>query len=675
MGTPGFDLGVQSMNQQMVESQRIRNEQTLARQAKLSAIVGDSLNALPLPKDENGNPDINNPIYQQIYAKRQKLIGSLMDEYTPTQHANIVQRIGGLITGNKQHAMPHPNQPLPAMGTGPAALAAQAGGEQAAQAQQDLQASDPNQIPQQPVQNLPLHPMASAPPDHPLHKITEGIKALGEGLKNHAQAFAHPDLPPNQKQEELINNLAASYADPQELAHERRMEEFGLKGTTAENVANIRAQNMRGIPYNSGAMSIEDAIKRAQATGEEFINSATGEPFDTATIQEMLPGSKLVPIVQGKRTTGWLLADQKQRLLNWDNQQHIVGEFNVATDGQIAGLKTVPRESTHQVPGMNPGEVITLHNTSTPVTPAPQQAPSPAQVAPLQNPAAIPPAPAGEPANPTLKTRPTLAPRPLVANPMSASAQALTDKLNGKKSLSKQIPSSADPATYLAKTGVYPDPPPPFAPGTMLSQGKTTKPIVAKADAVAANIFGGGDEKPIWASAYMFDNPNTRAALNKALTMNALANPGTGEDPTLMQQLATSVGATGWSQEQVNAAVVQAKQDLLAAGGPEAMKMFARMAGMQEDLTALRAITGGSAAASTIKTMVRAAPVYNVASAANFRDQLGATLNTAAKAFHAYPELNPAYVKWWSDGAKLARQGPTSANAPKGLQHGTFTVY
>src|SRR5579859_1376404 len=72
----------------------------LARQAKMSAIIGDSLNALPLPKDENGNPDINNPAYNDIMTRRQKLIGSLMDEYTPTQHANIVQRIGGLITGN-----------------------------------------------------------------------------------------------------------------------------------------------------------------------------------------------------------------------------------------------------------------------------------------------------------------------------------------------------------------------------------------------------------------------------------------------------------------------------------------------------------------------------------------------------------------------------------------------
>ncbi len=260
MGTPGFDLGVQSMNQQVLEGQRVANEQKLARQAKLSAIIGDSLNALPLPKDENGNPDINNPVYNDIMQRRQKLIGSLMDEYTPVQHANIVQRIGGLITGNKQHAMPHPDQALPAMGTGPAALAAQAGGEQAAQAQQDLQASDPNQIPQQPVENLPLHPMAPVPANHPLHAITAGIKTLGEGLKNHAQAFAHPDIK-KPDHSELINNIASSYADPQQLQFERNQKLWEQRGLTAEEVARIRSQyNLLNTPekarLDSGAKSM-----------------------------------------------------------------------------------------------------------------------------------------------------------------------------------------------------------------------------------------------------------------------------------------------------------------------------------------------------------------------------------------------------------------------------------
>jgi hypothetical protein len=61
--------------------------------------------------------------------------------------------------------------------------------------------------------------------------------------------------------------------------------------------------------------------------------------------------------------------------------------------------------------------------------------------------------------------------------------------------------------------------------------------------------------------------------------------------------------------------------------------------------------------------MGRAAPVYNVSSAQNFRDQLGATLNTAAKALHAYPEINPAYIQWWDSGAQMARGG-TSQRGP-----------
>ena len=180
--------------------------------------------------------------------KRQQLIHSLLDEYTPVQHANIVQRLGGLFTGSKQHAMPHHNQPLPAMGTGPAALAAQQGGEQAAEAAQALQQ---NQIPQQPMETVPVqsNPFTPLPDGHPANKIMEGIKSLGAGLKNHAQAFAHPDLK-KPDQSELINNIASSYQDPLQLKHERDMELWGLRGTTAEDVANIKAQNMTGRPYN-----------------------------------------------------------------------------------------------------------------------------------------------------------------------------------------------------------------------------------------------------------------------------------------------------------------------------------------------------------------------------------------------------------------------------------------
>ena len=86
---------------------------------------------------------------------------------------------------------------------------------------------------------------------------------------------------------------------------------------------------------------------------------------------------------------------------------------------------------------------------------------------------------------------------------------------------------------------------------------------------------------------------------------------------------------------------------------------------MQEDLSALRTATKASAAQGSIRTLVRAAPVYNVSSAQDFRNQLGATLNTAAASLRGYPAINPEYVKWWDRGVSAAKGGPTSANAPQ----------
>ena len=174
-------------------------------------------------------------------------------------------------------------------------------------------------------------------------------------------------------------------------------------------------------------------------------------------------------------------------------------------------------------------------------------------------------------------------------------------------------------------------------------------------DVVSGNVFGGNGVAPIWDNAYMYDNPELAKALNKGLTLNQLTIPGTEDDPTFMQTLATAVGLTGWSQTQIRNANDQARADIEALGGQKALDMFARLSAFQEDLTALRKATSGSAAASTVRTMVRAAPIYNVHSSQDFRNQLASTLRTGASALRAYPEINPKYIQWWDDGARMAK--------------------
>lgn len=647
MSTPA-QLFVQSANADVARKQEIEQQQKIARQAKLSAIVGDSLNALPLPKDDNGNPDINNPAYNDILQRRQKLIGSLLDEYTPTQHANVIQRIGGLITGNKQHAMPHPDQPLPAMGTGPHALAAQQGTEQAAQAAQELQQ---NQIPQQPVESVPVasHPFTELPPGHPAHKITEGLAAL----KNHLAAFAHP-IPSKPDQSALANQIATSYQDPAQLQFERNKELYGIRGQYQVEAAKARGANVR--PFHIGDANTTDAIAKLRLMPGIEYQDETGEPITEAMLAEAPPYMKLAEFRQGPNTF-YKLIDQRSKETNIGGIKYQVNELGaIKPEASTAlGNQTADKETMHQVPGMNPGEVINLHGAQAPVRTGMTQAPPP-QVAPItgtSNPENVASVAPPTPPNPTLKVRP-ISPTTTPTLPPSPSQAAIAAKTNAGRSQSKQIPAPTGPPM-----------PPPFAKGTMLSQGRSAQPVVAAMSVVAANVFGGGKDKPIWENAWMYDKPEIRKALNNALTLNALANPGTEDNPTLMQTLATAVGATQWSQEQINAANVQARQELQRLGGDAALEQFAREAALQEDLSALRTATKASAAQGSIRTLVRAAPVYNISSAQDFRNQLGTTLNTAAASMRGYPAINPEYVKWWDRGVAAAKGGPVSVNAPK----------
>jgi hypothetical protein len=411
--------------------------------------------------------------------------------------------------------------------------------------------------------------------------------------------------------EDLYKTSPAYLAEQQKAADALALQQEKNKGMQNRPPAG------RPVPFGNGSISAKDA--KGFADSGMVFNDQDGNPLDVSNLPEQ---SKVTPWAYGGKIF-YTVGDQKPRVITADNQRTVQPEEGALTPAGTAptlGVARVSTASTHQVPGMNPGETVTLHGTTTPVTPGAKPAPTSA-------------APSA----------------PRVAAPAPARA-------------TRPAPRQAQDGSPTA-AGVMPPPPTPFAPGTMLAQGRATKPIVAKADVVAANVFGGGDEKPIWDAAWMFDRPDLRAALNKALTMNALQIPGTEDDPSFRQQLASVVGLTGASQEKISQSIVDSKDDLQRIGGPEAMKMFARMAGMQEDLTALRAVTGATAGANSIKTMVRAAPVYNVSSAQNFRDQLGATLNTAAKALHAYPEINPAYIQWWDSGAQMARGG-TSQRGP-----------
>ena len=456
----------------------------------------------------------------------------------------------------------------------------------------------------------------------------------------------------------IMSNYSSVAQDATKTQKEKEDAAYKLQELRNAGVlASASARSANARPVHIGDVTPQNAITDMHTFGYEY-DDENGQPITEQQLSEAPPGSKLVAFRQGKDTF-YKVMDQNEKNVNIGGIAYAVAPLGPQGPQTMTPLGTAEGALTreHQVPGMNPGEKINL-------TSGPTATPGITTAAPVS---ASTPQPPGTPTpEPTLKTRLVSTATPQPPSVGATNQTALNAKLNGKKSQSKQVPTAP---------GVVPPPPPPFAPGTMLTQGRSAQPVVASMNTVAAQVFGGDGEKPIWENAYMFDNPGLRTALNKALTLNALSIPGTEDDPSFMQTLATAAGITGWSQQQIQQANVQARQDLQKLGGDDALNMFARMAGMQEDLSALRAATKGSAAQGSIRTLVRAAPVYNVESSKNFRDQLAVTLNTASAAMSGYPAINPAYLEWFKKGAQMARgASPVSSKTPSAPGQHTYAI-
>src|SRR6185369_12735 len=318
-------------------------------------------------------------------------------------------------------------------------------------------------------------------------------------------------------------------------------------------------QGTTGRTYVLGSTDPANAIKVMDLIPGTSYKDMQGHDITKEMLQSAPPSTKLETIRQGSNTYH-LLVDQKTRQATIGNEVYQVpeiGEISPVTATPLGQAK-VGTVSTHEVPGMNPGEKLKMTGTSTPATvgmtsPSAKSAPS---VAPSVAPAALPASGGRAPAKAIQKASPT----PTVP------AQSFTP----------------------VQRGQMPPQPSPFASGTFQSQGKTTKPVVAAMDTVAAQVFWQNGDKPIWEYAHMYDNPELATALNKALTLNSLAIPGTEPNPSFMQTLGTAIGVTGWSQERIRNANVDARNEVARLGGDEGMELLARLQGFQEDLSALR---------------------------------------------------------------------------------------
>src|SRR5215469_16495484 len=330
------------------EQQRVQQQNTVG--AQLLDAINQSSNIKPTMKDEQGNV-VDNPAYAQAQIDRRNLLAQYTALNSPEQHASFGQRLHGLIFG-------HPTDQKREPALSPA-------GAETPQPPAAASLMAPNAAPP-----APQHPMAAPNPE------TEAMLAKGQGfmdkLKNHMAAFAHP-LPAQPKPDVAL--MAKYYRDPAEVAHERQMEMWGLRGENALAVAQERTKALMASmaarpPRQLSQTTIPDFLEQIKVDPElaTSMYGPDGRPITVAQISEM-PQNFVVREFRAGPNVFYAFSDQNSKTLNVGGQIFDIPQIGPITAQNStaigAATSTLPKNSvqTDQY-----GNVITTQRT-TPTTP------------------------------------------------------------------------------------------------------------------------------------------------------------------------------------------------------------------------------------------------------------------------------------------------------------------
>lgn len=317
----GFEQGLAAAQQRYLERQRIGEQQRVQNQNTVGMRLLDSINQAsnikPQIKDPNSGELIDNPAYAQAQKDRANLMSQYSALNAPEQHASFAQHLHGLIFGTPtdQH-----QQPALSPNSSPVAPA-----PPPAQGQPAASSTAP----------APLHPMATAPDDHPIHGITKGIKALGDHLK----AFANPLPSPANPVDPTL--MAKYYRDPGEVAAERQQALWGVRGENAIKVAEIRKDALLASlqarpPRLLSQTTIPDLLEQMKVDPTMTIYGPEGKELTPSQLAEMPAGTIAREFRAGSQIF-YALGDQNSKTLKVGNEV-----YNIPAVGAITSANSTP---------------------------------------------------------------------------------------------------------------------------------------------------------------------------------------------------------------------------------------------------------------------------------------------------------------------------------------------
>jgi hypothetical protein len=196
------------------------------------------------------------------------------------------------------------------------------------------------------------------------------------------------------------------------------------------------------------------------------------------------------------------------------------------------------------------------------------------------------------------------------------------------------------PATATAAGG--------YTPPQVLRYPSMREDIRKRADSIASlqnNVVGMGND-PLWNYADLFDNPQTRRAINLALTATMNPTPTSVAIAGIKEALGTKFGITNWAQGTQSNNVTETRDQVQKIGGDRALELVDRLAELKGAIPTLRTITGASAAQASIAPLLQESPVINSSNSFDFRKRIALMERSMASALRADPTINQNYVNW-----------------------------
>ena len=415
MGTTGFDqLAAAGVRNAEAQRDTRTSMDMLTRQLASQQWKNAAANVKLPPqqiKDETTGQMIENPDFQKAMETRAKYLKSAMDVYSPEHHANLWDAFHGLITGKQEGAHP---QTLPTPNGTPTAT----------------QGSTPGHAFQMPQPGTPNHSL-----------MAEGDKIL-HGIGQHLKAFVQPIAP-----KQTPDYTAWGGATEEERKNDATMALQKQRGADALAAANARGSNAR--PAHIGDVTPKDAINNIRNLGYEYADEE-GNPISEAELAEAPDYMKLVEFRQGNKTFAKLV-DQRSKEWNIGGKIYQAGELGKQTPETLSELgqatSTLPRTSVTTATSPGGGQVMTGGTTRS-TAPVGVTAPTPTAA-----PGAVP----------TLKTRPTIAPK--ASGPVSSKSPKVPSAETGDilPNIQTMTPQNANRAAkaqpaVTALMGLYGDP-------------------------------------------------------------------------------------------------------------------------------------------------------------------------------------------------------------------------